>query len=132
MNALFRARVDKRLLEQAQTVCAEMGLDTQEAVRLFLAALVRRRELPFKASAETPEDELLQPQARRAELLESFYELHSLTPPSARDRTVAPGSVLFVPTAKPKRRRSSPNLKGPASLALRASRCTQRDRTGRA
>ena len=74
MNALFRARVDKRLLEQARTVCAEMGLDTQEAVRLFLAALVRRRELPFKVSTETPEDELLQPRARRAEILESFYD----------------------------------------------------------
>lgn len=74
MNALFRVRVDKKLLEQAQTVCAEMGLDTQEAVRLSLSALVRRRELPFKVSAETPEDELLQPRARRAEILGSFYE----------------------------------------------------------
>ena len=73
MNALFRARVDKRLLREAQRVCAEMGLDTQEAVRLFLTALVRRRELPFKVTAETPEDELLQPQKRRAEILESFY-----------------------------------------------------------
>ncbi len=73
MTVLFRARVNKRLLGQAQAICEEMGLDTQEAVRLFLAALVRRRELPFKVTAETPEDELLQPQARRAEILESFY-----------------------------------------------------------
>jgi len=73
MTILFRARVEKRLLQEAQAVCREMGLDTQEAVRLFLAALVRRRELPFKVTAETPEDELLQPQARRAEILESFY-----------------------------------------------------------
>lgn len=73
MTVLFRARVDKRLLRQAQAICEEMGLDTQEAVRLFLAAVVRRRELPFKVSTETPEDELLQPQARRASLLESFY-----------------------------------------------------------
>jgi addiction module RelB/DinJ family antitoxin len=74
MNALFRARVDKRLLRQADSICQEMGLDTQEAVRLFLAALVRRRELPFKLTTETPEDELLQSQARRAELLDSFYD----------------------------------------------------------
>lgn len=73
MNALFRARVDKRLLREAQSVCREMGLDTQEAVRLFLAALVRRRELPFKVTTETPEDELLQPRAQRAEILDSFY-----------------------------------------------------------
>ena len=73
MNVLFRARVDKRLLREAQGICEEMGLDTQEAVRLFLAALVRRRELPFKLSTETPEDELLQPPARRAEILDSFY-----------------------------------------------------------
>jgi addiction module RelB/DinJ family antitoxin len=73
MNVLFRARVDKQLLRQAQRVCEEMGLDTQEAVRLFLAAVVRRRELPFKVTAQTPEDELLQPQSRRAQILESFY-----------------------------------------------------------
>ena len=73
MTVLFRARVNKRLLRQAQGICEEMGLDTQEAVRLFLAAVVRRRELPFKVTAETPEDELLQPRARRAEILESFY-----------------------------------------------------------
>lgn len=73
MNVLFRARVDKQLLRQAQRVCEEMGLDTQEAVRLFLAAVVRRRELPFKVTAQTPEDELLQPQSRRAEILENFY-----------------------------------------------------------
>ena len=73
MNTLFRVRINKRLLREAQTVCQQMGLDTQEAVRLFLAALVRRRELPFKVTTETPEDELLQPQARRAEILDSFY-----------------------------------------------------------
>lgn len=73
MTVLFRARVDKRLLRQAHSVCEKMGLDTQEAVRLFLAAVVRQRELPFKVTAQTPEDELLQPLARRAEILESFY-----------------------------------------------------------
>jgi addiction module RelB/DinJ family antitoxin len=73
MTTLFRARVDKRLLREAQLICKEMGLDTQEAVRLFLAALVRRRELPFKVTTATPEDELLQPLKRRAEILESFY-----------------------------------------------------------
>lgn len=73
MNALFRARVDKRLLREAGVICREMGLDTQEAVRLFLTALVRRRELPFKVTTEIPEDELLQSKARRAEILESFY-----------------------------------------------------------
>jgi len=73
MNTLFRARVDKRLLREARQICSEMGLDTQEAFRLFLAALVRRREMPFKLTTETPEDELLQPRNRRAEILESFY-----------------------------------------------------------
>jgi addiction module RelB/DinJ family antitoxin len=73
MNALFRARVDKRLLREAGAICREMGLDTQEAVRLFLTTLVRRRELPFKVTTEIPEDELLQSKARRAEILESFY-----------------------------------------------------------
>ena len=73
MNALFRARVDKRLLRQAEAICKEMGLDTQQAFRLFLTTLVRRRELPFKVTTETPEDELLPPRERRAEALDSFY-----------------------------------------------------------
>jgi addiction module RelB/DinJ family antitoxin len=74
MKTLFRARVDRRLLSQAESVCQEMGFDTQTAVRLFLAALVRRRELPFPVTAATAEDDLLQPAARRGEILESFYD----------------------------------------------------------
>jgi addiction module RelB/DinJ family antitoxin len=73
VNTLFRARVDKRLLREAQQICRKMGLDTQEAFRLFLAALVRRREMPFKLTTETSEDELLQTRNRRAEILESFH-----------------------------------------------------------
>jgi len=73
MTVLFRARVDKRLPVSCPAGCEKMGLNTQEAVRLFLAAVVRRRELPFRVTAQTPEDELLHPQARRAEILESFY-----------------------------------------------------------
>jgi addiction module RelB/DinJ family antitoxin len=82
MNALFRARIDKRLLRDAGAVCREMGLDTQEAVRLFLVTLVRRRELPFKVTAESAEDELLQPLARRVAILEGLSYLNppSLTP----------------------------------------------------
>ena len=33
----------------------------------------RWREVPFNITTETPQDELLQPQARREEILESFY-----------------------------------------------------------
>jgi addiction module RelB/DinJ family antitoxin len=73
MKVVFRARVEKRLLKQATTVCKEMGLNTQEAVRLFLAAVVRRRELPFKVTTETPEDELLPPRSRQGDILKSFY-----------------------------------------------------------
>ena len=67
--------MDKRLLRQAEEVCGQMGLNTQEAVRLFLATLVRHRELPFRVSAETPEDELLQPQNKRREILDGFYAI---------------------------------------------------------
>jgi addiction module RelB/DinJ family antitoxin len=73
MKTLFRARVDKRLLREAQQICSEMGLDTQEAFRIFLAALVHRREMPFKLTTETPEDELLQPRNRRAQILQRFH-----------------------------------------------------------
>ena len=73
MNVLFRVGIDKRLLRQAEEVCSEMGLNTQEAVRLFLATLVRRRELPFRVSAEKPENQLLQPARKRQQILDTFY-----------------------------------------------------------
>lgn len=74
MKTLFRARVDKALLQDASKVCRQLGTNPQTILRMTLAHLVRRRELPFRPTAETPEDELLQPRAKRAALLESFYD----------------------------------------------------------
>jgi addiction module RelB/DinJ family antitoxin len=51
MNTLLRVRVRPELLAEANRVCAGMALDVQDAVRLFLAALVRRKGIPFPVEA---------------------------------------------------------------------------------
>jgi addiction module RelB/DinJ family antitoxin len=68
VNAVFRARVNKQLLQRAQRICQEMGLDIEDAVRLFLNELVRQRRLPFSL-----DEEILQYERRRAAILDSFY-----------------------------------------------------------
>ncbi len=74
MSELFRVRVDKELLKKANQTCSELGVKTQAVVKMLFVQIVKRKEIPFRITAETPEDELLQsPQKRRA-ILESFHE----------------------------------------------------------
>jgi len=54
MNELFRCRVPKALLSDADKVSKEMGSSTPELVRIFLSALVKWRALPFNPKADGP------------------------------------------------------------------------------
>jgi addiction module RelB/DinJ family antitoxin len=59
MTELFRVRVEKSLLKDAEKVADEIGTTPQEAVRLFLSRLVKLRAIPFPLTADAPEDGLL-------------------------------------------------------------------------
>lgn len=50
MPVLFRCRVDDRLLAQATAVTAALGTNPGEAVRMFLAEIVRNQRLPLSLS----------------------------------------------------------------------------------
>jgi addiction module RelB/DinJ family antitoxin len=59
MTELLRVRVEKSLLKEAEAVSEELGTTAQEAVRLFLTQLVKRRGIPFALTAEAPVEGLV-------------------------------------------------------------------------
>ena len=74
MTVLLRCRVEDRMKQAADQISQQMGTSTEELVRIFLAALVQGRKMPFLPSAETEEDEVLGPVQRRREMVEFFDE----------------------------------------------------------
>jgi addiction module RelB/DinJ family antitoxin len=74
MTVLFRCRVESKLLAQAAQVAADIGTSPAEVVRLCLRQMVNRRAIPFPLQAETPEDEMLAPTRRRAEMWDEMNE----------------------------------------------------------
>jgi len=71
---MFRCRIDKRLLAEASRVTKQIGTTPGEVVRLLFVQLVKRRTIPFPLTADSPEDEILPPARRRAELWDQMNE----------------------------------------------------------
>ena len=46
--ATLRLDIDETLLEQAEAVAQDMGMDLETAIRVFLKQMVRRNGLPFR------------------------------------------------------------------------------------
>lgn len=78
MTEMFRCRVDKDLLARAHQVSDAMGTSTSELVRIFLKALVKRKELPFSPSAQTEAEatmeEVFGPVERRRKMMNFFAD----------------------------------------------------------
>jgi len=74
MTETFRCRIDKGLLKEATRVADEIGTTPGEVVRLLFVQLVKRRTIPFPLSADIPEQEILPPARRRAELWDKMNE----------------------------------------------------------
>ena len=51
MTELFRCRVERKLLADATQVSREIGTSPGEIVRMLFVQLVKRRALPFSATA---------------------------------------------------------------------------------
>ena len=66
-NVTVQARVTPELKEEAETVLAEIGLSTADAIRVFLQQIVNAGGLPFQPIAKRP----------NAETLEAMAELES-------------------------------------------------------
>jgi addiction module RelB/DinJ family antitoxin len=79
----FRVRIDKVLVRQAKRVAAEIGTTPGDVVRLVFAQMVKRRAIPFPLQADSPEDEVLGPPARRGQIWDQM-ESGELNNPNAK------------------------------------------------
>jgi antitoxin component of RelBE/YafQ-DinJ toxin-antitoxin module len=73
MTVLFRCRVEKPLLKKVDSVTQQLGTDTGEVFRMFLAEIARTGRVPVRLSLE-PDETAVSPWEQRAETLESFYD----------------------------------------------------------
>ena len=74
MTEIFRCRVDRTLIKKATKVAEEIGTTPGEVVRLLFTQMAKRRAIPFPLQADAPEDEILSPARRRAEMLDEMHE----------------------------------------------------------
>lgn len=73
--ATIRARVERGLKAEAESVLARLGLSTTEAIRLFFTQIRLRQGLPFEISIPGRDNaDLLLPPNQRQTILDSFYE----------------------------------------------------------
>jgi addiction module RelB/DinJ family antitoxin len=72
MSAIAKSRIDPELKQQAEAILKEMGLKPRAALELFYTQIVRRRAIPFPVQADSPEDDILSPAARRNALADEF------------------------------------------------------------
>ncbi|MDR3199410.1 MAG: type II toxin-antitoxin system RelB/DinJ family antitoxin [Planctomycetaceae bacterium] len=57
--ATIRINVDENIKNAADSLFAQLGLDTPTAIRMFLNSAIEHNGLPFKTEDETPGPELL-------------------------------------------------------------------------
>ena len=72
MTDMFRVRIERTLIKEANKVAGDIGTTPGEIVRLLFKQMVKRRAIPFPLTADSPEDEVVGPAARRAELVRMF------------------------------------------------------------
>ena len=72
MSAIAKSRIDPELKRQAEAVLEEIGLKPRAALELFYKQIVKRRAIPFPLQADSPEDDVLSPAARRNKLADEF------------------------------------------------------------
>jgi len=72
MSAIAKSRIDPELKRQAEAVLEEIGLKPRAALELFYKQIIKRRAIPFPVQADSPEDDVLSPAARRNQLADEF------------------------------------------------------------
>lgn len=72
-EATVRARVDSKLKSDAEAVFGTLGINTTEAIRMFLSQVRLRRGLPFIVGIPDNSD-LLLPTQMRQDAINSLYE----------------------------------------------------------
>ncbi len=73
MTVLFRCRIQKPLLDQANQVAERLGTSTSEMVRIFVTEMARTGRVPLRL--DTNQDQsIAAPWEHRSAILESFYD----------------------------------------------------------
>ena len=72
-DAVVRARVRPELKEEAEKVFATLGINTTEAIRMFLSQVKLHRGLPFAVQIPSNEDILVSTKMRQA-ALDTLYD----------------------------------------------------------
>ena len=72
-DAIVRARVRSDLKVDSEKVFESLGINTTEAIRMFLSQVRLRKELPFPVEVPGNDDLLVSNQSRRS-ALESIYD----------------------------------------------------------
>jgi DNA-damage-inducible protein J len=58
-TTLIQVRVDEEVKRRADTLFADLGLDTPTAIRMFLSQSLRREGMPFEVAKSKPNAETL-------------------------------------------------------------------------
>ena len=72
-EAVVRARIDSSLKADAEKVFVALGINTTEAIRMFLSQVRLRKGLPFAVEIPDNGDLLLSKQMRQA-AMDSVYD----------------------------------------------------------
>jgi DNA-damage-inducible protein J len=67
-NAVVRARIDKRIKEEASVVLSAMGLTVSDAFRLLLVRVAKEKALPFEPLTPNTKTIKAMKEARRGKL----------------------------------------------------------------
>lgn len=73
-NAVVRARIDKKIKEEAEVVLASIGLTISDAFRLMLMRIVKEKALPFAPLVPNAETVAAMAAARRGEVVTAGSE----------------------------------------------------------
>jgi addiction module RelB/DinJ family antitoxin len=74
MTEVFRVRVERDLIRQADQVAREIGTSSGEVVRMLFKQMVKRRAIPFPLQADSPETEALSSPRRRSKMWDDMNE----------------------------------------------------------
>jgi DNA-damage-inducible protein J len=72
VSEIAKSRIDPALKRQAEAILEEIGLKPQAALELFYKQIIKRRAIPFPVQADSPEEEVLSPAARRNQMADEF------------------------------------------------------------
>ena len=72
-EAVVRARVDKKLKHDSETILRRLGISQTGAIRMFFSPVVLRKGLPFAVSLPSEDnDDLLLPRAKRQAAIDAI------------------------------------------------------------